>query len=793
VNDNIQINNDALRQLYQAGRYQEAILAARQCISQQPENSFAWLILTEALRVTDQHAKALTAAQRLIELCPEQAWVYQLAGVLAQCLKQFTMMADYYRQALSYDSENAESYCNLGIAMTELQRYETAEQMFREALQRQPNFTAAQTNLGIVLAKMERYEEAITVHQQTLTLDPSYAVAYRHLGDICQCAAVAHYQEAEHYYRRALALTLDPTVVRSLAQLYIQSGRFSDAQRQLQQICQRFPDDYASYNDLALLEQHLGHFEQALAHYEYIMQHQPDDAKMRSNFANLLADFGRFDEAYKHHQTAITLDPDDSRLHTNFGCFFLKQGLITQAHQCFQQALICDPKNAQARSSLAALWLDLGQPEKALADCQQALTDSQFSPKIISIYLFLLAHSGCYSPIQERQEAERCITRLTSSCSPSFTAYTAPSYKTQQRPRRLGILSAEFGVHAVAYFLLPWLRALSPTEWSLYCYSTVFHEPEKTKPFRDLTPHWCSIMSHTDMQAVEQIRADQLDILIETSGHTEFNRLPLIAHRVAPVQAHYIGYFATTGIRNMDYFIADAVLIPPEQDDHFTETVWRLPRSRYVYMPLETAPDPHWQPDPQGRICFGSFNNLNKLSTACLQLWARVLHAIPTAYLLLKDKKAQDPDLQQRILTTFHAEGISQDRIEWIAYTPSWSDHMALYHRVDIALDTIPFNSATTGFDALWMGVPLLTLIGDRLIGRQAASLLSGLKRYDWIATTPDDYIAKAIFLAQACEQRRQWRYTQRQEMRASELCDDVGLARLLSETFEQMIVEKRQ
>ncbi|WP_323696595.1 O-linked N-acetylglucosamine transferase, SPINDLY family protein [Thiorhodovibrio litoralis] len=292
----------------------------------------------------------------------------------------------------------------------------------------------------------------------------------------------------------------------------------------------------------------------------------------------------------------------------------------------------------------------------------------------------------------------------------------------------------------------------------------------------------------SDVQAVQQIRSDKIDVLIETSGHMENNRLGVIARRAAPVQRHYIGYFATTGLTEMDYFIGDALLIPPEQDSHFSEQVWRLPRTRYACEPLLQAPDPRWQPHPQGQLRLGSFNNLTKVRQESLLLWSQVLRALPQARLILKDKRALDQSVQTRILTCLQEQSIHPDRIEFHGASARWADHMDAYNSIDIALDSLPFNSATTGFDALWMGTPLITLTGDRLAGRQAASLLTGLGRAEWIVRDADAFVDIVSALAHDATQRRHIRETQREQMRGSELCNGPSLARALEASFEMML-----
>ena len=294
-------------------------------------------------------------------------------------------------------------------------------------------------------------------------------------------------------------------------------------------------------------------------------------------------------------------------------------------------------------------------------------------------------------------------------------------------------------------------------------------------------------VGRSDAEAAAHIRADGVDILLDTTGHTQHCRLGIFAHRAAPVQCHYIGYAGTTGLTEMDYFLADPVLIPEELDEYFQETVWRLPRPWVAYAPLEEAPDPAWRPAKDGRIRLGSFNNLNKLSDSCLSLWARVLRALPEATLLLKDKMALDRAVQGRIVDTLARQGVGADRVTFLPRVPDWRQHMALYDQLDIALDTIPFGSGTTGFDALWMGVPLITLAGHWMGGRMGASMLTGLGHPEWIAQTDDEYVAKVVSLGRDEELRTQLRSTQRERMRESPLCDGRGMARALEDAFEAM------
>ena len=292
----------------------------------------------------------------------------------------------------------------------------------------------------------------------------------------------------------------------------------------------------------------------------------------------------------------------------------------------------------------------------------------------------------------------------------------------------------------------------------------------------------------SDAQLRQQIDDDKIDVLIDLSGHTAHARLGAIALRSAPVQAHYLGYFASTGLTGMDYWIADDVLVPPGAEKTFSEIVWRLPRTWISYRGRPEAPPVKWQPAEDGSIWLGSFNNLDKLNDTTLTLWAEVLNALPNAKLLLKTKGLADPVNQEYILKLMEAIGVGRDRLCLQGRTGSWVEHMDLYNKVDIALDPVGWvGGGTTTCDALWMGVPVVTLCGSQLGQRMTASMLNALGCPEWIAFSRHDYVKTVIDLALALAKRQTLRSAQREKMNESALCDARGLANILEDSYESM------
>jgi len=314
----------------------------------------------------------------------------------------------------------------------------------------------------------------------------------------------------------------------------------------------------------------------------------------------------------------------------------------------------------------------------------------------------------------------------------------------------------------------------------LFAYSTHPQIDEITRRIQGLVEHWVPYARAEEPVLRERISADALDVLIDLSGHTVHNRIDVCARRVAPVQAHYLGFFASTGLTEMDYWIGDAQLAPAGFDAHFSENVWRLPRVSVAYAGRADAPPTQWRPADDGTVWLGSFNTLAKITPETLALWSRVLHALPEARLLLKNKQLGDVANRRRVFEVLREHGIGPERIELsdAGATRGWLEHMAYYDRLDIALDPIgSWNGNTTTCEALWMGVPVITMLGDRAALRMTAPMLDALGQPEWIARTEQEYIDKTVSLARDVATRALLRPAQRERLIHSELGDVNDLA----------------
>jgi predicted O-linked N-acetylglucosamine transferase (SPINDLY family) len=354
---------------------------------------------------------------------------------------------------------------------------------------------------------------------------------------------------------------------------------------------------------------------------------------------------------------------------------------------------------------------------------------------------------------------------------------------------KIGYVSPDFREHSVSYFFLPFLKYHNRDSFEIFCYSAVRREDKLTNRIKELSDHWCSIAWRRDAAVADQIRRDGIDILVDLAGHTAGNRLPVFARKPAPVQVTWLGYPNTTGMPVIDYRLTDEIADPQgEADQYHSETLIRLPDGFLCYGPPEDAPVVSGLPVRKaGCISFGSFNNLPKINEEVIRLWSCLLHNVPNSCLLLKSKQLADEPTRQGFLELFSAAGIGSERIKLLPRTPSTAGHLALYHQIDIALDPFPYNGTTTTCEALWMGVPVITLRGNRHSGRVGASILTRIGMQEMIAESEGQYVQIGMKLAKNIDRLEQLRAEMRQRMKTSPLCDGKCFARTMENTFRNI------
>jgi predicted O-linked N-acetylglucosamine transferase (SPINDLY family) len=475
-------------------------------------------------------------------------------------------------------------------------------------------------------------------------------------------------------------------------------------------------------------------------------------------------------EAVACFERALALDPTLSDSELGLGVVAQHSGRFDEAVSRYERVVASQPEHASAHNNLANTLLLIGRLDEALVHyhAERALRPDNAA----SASNLLLARQ--YDPSIDR----KALAAEAQAWNTQFAAPLATDARPHQHDRsperrlRIGYVSADFRRHPVGYFLEPILRHHNPAHVELYCYAGNNTEDDLTARLRASAQVWRPTLGLDDSTLAEQIRADGIDILVDLAGHTSGNRLLTFARKPAPVQVSWLGYVDTTGLDAFDAVIADATFCPPDEEWSFAERVVRLPSVRWCYAGPEGAPPIAPLPAlERGTVTFGCFNNLAKLTPEVIALWADVLVAVPGSRLLLNSVGFESEQERARYLALFEARGISPERIE-IEGKSSHAAYLATYARVDIGLDPFPFNGGTVTAESLWMGVPQVTLYGDRPVGRMGAAQLGAIGLSALVARSQAEYVRIAADLAGDLPRLAELRAGLRDRLRASPLGD---------------------
>ena len=562
-----------------------------------------------------------------------------------------------------------------------------------------------------------------------------------------------------------------------------------------------------------------GQFEAALEQYRQSVVAAPDYPRGHMNMGNALRRLERWEEALTSQRNAIACAPGNAQARFNLALLLAARGERAAAIGELVRALTLDPSMFQARVSLAELYEQDDRYDDAESELRSALASSPAHPGILlNLGLFCLRQGRVAEALESLRLAKHLDPELKGSESPLVWALNYRSDVTPreiadehfrvgeliardagppitswsnvpdpQRKLRLGYLSGDFGPHPVAVFVRPVLERHDRSRFEVICYSNRAGSSDAlTRPLRGLADRWRDISALNDDEVVERIGRDQIDILVDLSGHTNHNRLSVFARHPAPVQATWLGYLNTTGLRAMDYRITDAHTDPPgETEQLHSERLARMPQSQWCYPArhaMTMVPVPH--PERRDSLVFGSFNQYNKLTDRTLSLWARVLNELPEAELVLFDIRQQA--VRSSISKRLASHGIDMARVVLRDRVPI-TEYFAGIGNVDIALDTFPYNGATTTLDVLWMGVPMIALRGDRGIARGSYSIFRTSGLNELIAYSDDEYVDLNASLARDARWRKELRNTLRDRLAASPLMDPEGFTRALEAHFREM------
>jgi len=753
--------------------------------SQNPDDALAsqsFLQQARTLHKAGQLTQAENLYKKTLQTDPNNPTALYFAGTLADQIGKAELAIELISKAINSKPDYFRAHHRLGCILSDHGKYDEAVAYFRQAITLKPDYTPAYNNLGNALKDQGELEDAVTCYRKALSLNPDFAEAHYNLGITLKNQG--KFDEAISSFRRTLSLKPDFfEAYFNLANTYRNQGKLDDAATSYRQALKLKPGYVQALGNLGIVLSNQNKLDDAVAYFRQALKLKPDLAETHYNLANTLKIQDKPAEAIASYRQALKLKPDFAEAYYNLGNVLTDEFKLGEAAACFRQASILKPDFALAYNNLGIALRKLGKLDEAVTNYRQALILNSEYAEAHSNLLFCLNYFPNQSISQYLEEARHFGRIVTNMVSMPFSEWVCPSNPTRLR---VGLVSGDFQNHPVGFFLENLLTNIDPTQLRLIAYPTKHFKDALTTRIRSRFTAWKPLADLDDETAAQQIHNDGIHILLDLAGHTAHNRLPVFAWKPAPVQATWLGYFASTGIAEMDYIIADPITVPESHKAHFTEEVWYLPDTRFCFSPPVTAEELRPSPLPalrNGYITFGCFQNTVKINDAVLAAWGRIFQLMPNARLRLRDRLLYSGTIRRQLQNRLVKHGIDLKQVILEKNLPR-DEYLASYTDIDIILDTFPFNGGTTTCEALWMGVPTVTLLGNSMISRQGASLLTYAGLTDWIAGDVERYVAMTIERASDLDKLARLRAGLRRQVLASPLFDGKRFARHFEEAM---------
>ena len=750
MQDTARMLNAALAH-HQAGRLADAKALYAKILSAQPKHADALHFMGLLACQLGQTQAGVALMRESIGAHPSPIYHNNLGNALRDA-GELDEAIDAYRHAIAAKPDYAEAHNNLGNALREAGEAAQALGSCARAIELKPGYAEAYNNLGNALKDLGELAAAAASYGKAIAAKPGFAEAHLNLGHVCK--AQGHADAAIECYRASIAAAPQLAAAHdSLAGILLARGDVEAALGSYRRVTALQPDSVQAWNTLGNVLNGAGRVGEAVPCYERAIAQQPDFADAYHNLANALRRMGFAQRALDFARQAIALRDDTPSFHNNLGTILADLNEFDAALECYRNALALNP--------------DFGESHTCV--------------------LFGQSYISNWSEATHLADARFFGERMAARAQPFAKWPTLADGPRPQRPLRVGFVSADLRKHPVGIFLECALAQLDRSRIEPVAYSNGLQSDEVTARLRPLFAHWQHVAEMDDAALAQRIHDDRIDVLVDLSGHTGRNRLPMFAWRPAPVQISWLGYFATTGMREIDYILGDPHVLPAGEESQYVERLWRLPDC-YLCFTLPSDPiEPSALPAlSNGYVTFGCFNNHKKLNDGVVATWSRILHAVPASKLLLKNHQLNEPLIRRDTLARFAAHGIDQDRL--LLEGPSPRDqYFAAYHRVDLALDPFPYPGGTTSVEGLWMGVPVLGRHGDRFLAHLGEMVLQTIGLPQWIARDDEDYVARAIRYATDLPALSALRSELRERVVRSPLGDAPRFASHLADAFEGM------
>lgn len=595
-----------------------------------------------------------------------------------------------------------------------------------------------------------KLEEAVEVCRGLLERDGNHVDALNLLGVIQ--GQWRHSDAALRLLTKAATLRpRDPAIIGNLGNVLLDLQQLDKAEQCFRTVILLNPDSSDAHNSLGNALRAAGRLDEATKSFLRALELDPRSARALANFAHLLRDVGQIGAAELRYREALSIDPDFADAHCGLGVALLDGGAVEEATNHLRRALSLRPNYAEAFNNLGAVYLKASNFEAAIECYRKAMQSRPDFVEAHSNLIFALDFKEA-ATLVEQQDERRCWYALHGQ---RFSSEIAP-HGNQRDPGkvlRVGYVSADFRRHSAYYAFGPVIRGHDPRNVEVYCYSGVLQEDDATAALRKIAKAWRSTVGVPDAVMAQQIRDDGIDILVDLSGHSARNRLMVFARKPAPVQVTAWGHATGTGLETIDYLFSDPVAIPKAGRQLFAEEIVDLP-CFIPYDPPEYMLDVSPLPaETRGHLTLGYVNRLAKVSDPVIALWGRLVASAPKTRLLIKAQGLENRAFREQVLRRLREVGDIDARCVTLLGASSHADHLKVFHEIDVLLDPFPHGGGISSSEALWMGVPVVTIIGATPSSRSSAALVTAVGMEDWVAEGGDDYIG--IVLAAQSDLRR--------------------------------------
>jgi protein O-GlcNAc transferase len=685
----------------------------------------------------------------VLKRLPRDADAMNMFGVLCAQRGDPASASEWIGKAISINPQNAAYQFNFGKTLLQLKRPRDACAALERAIALDKDYAEACNELGLAQMELEDLQAAAAVFRQALRLRPKYWEAFNNLG---------------------LALH--------------RQGRNDEAGESLRRALELEPQSATVLSNFGMVLRAQGRAAEAVESYQAALASNPREPTVLTNLGNALSDLSRYEEAVSCFREATAIAPGDADAYYNWGAASLRAERFQEAAGKFSDALARNPHLAEAEKGRGSALHDLGRIEEAIEAFRRSLRLQPDDRDARTGLLFALLHSDEVAPRQvfaeHREWAQRHAAAYLSNSSPHGNA------PEPERNLRVGYVSGDFRHHSVAQFFEPILASHDRGGFEIFCYYNLSHNDATTERLRRRADCWREIASLSDEAVADLVRADEIDVLVDLSGHTRYNRLLVFARKPAPVQATWLGYLSTTGLDAIDYRITDGRASPKGLlDELHSERLLRLPDCQWCYQPPLDCPQVASPPSASGGVVtFGAFSSLAKIGPRVISLWCRLLQRLPDVRLLVAGLGLAS--IREEYLSRFASRGVAPGRIDLRDFQ-SFRDYLEMHEEVDVMLDTFPYTGGTTTCHALWMGVPVVSLAGGSAPSRGGASLLGAIGLDELVVDTPEQYLDTACGLASDPRRLSMLRAGMRARMSGSPLMDVSRFTYHLEQAYRSM------